>query len=83
MLAIPARGYGYRTDIECAQRVGGQSWSLFETTAYDANYGRPARKTFPAAPGVMAQSVYLGYTLIVSSHMHNALGPQLRTLNGF
>ncbi len=43
--------------------VAGQSWSLFEASQYDPNFGRPVRKTYPAVSGADAKSIYLGYTL--------------------
>jgi YD repeat-containing protein len=43
--------------------VASQNWSLQESSEYDPNFGRPVRKTYPAASGASAQSIYLGYTL--------------------
>jgi RHS repeat-associated protein len=43
--------------------VATRSWTLFETTEYDPNFGRPVRKNFPSAPGIEAQKIYMGYTL--------------------
>ncbi len=43
--------------------VAGQSWSLFEASQYDPNFGRPVRKTYPAVSGADGKSIYLGYTL--------------------
>jgi YD repeat-containing protein len=43
--------------------VASRSWTMFETTEYDPNFGRPVRKNFPSAPGIEAQKIYMGYTL--------------------